>query len=87
MFPRSSAGTAADAGRAVASIPEEAPLPPAGGSLARQKVTAGLGRVLRALARSRAGGNLLHALEWVAYEQALSVGRWAQSTMLIACPT
>lgn len=65
----------------MASIPEEGPLapavsvergPPAGGA-----PTAELSRVLRALARTRAGGALLHALEWAAYEQALGLGRCA----------
>jgi len=67
---------AGEGGHPVASIPEEAPLPgPPDGDAAPR--TAGLARVLRALARSRAGGQLLHALEWAAYEQALSLGSTA----------
>ena len=65
----------------MASIPEEGPLAPAAsaerGASATGGPTAELSRVLRALARTRAGGALLHALEWAAYEQALGLGRRA----------
>jgi len=83
-YPRDRGGRAAfarglgagEGGHPVASIPEEAPLPgPPDGDAAPR--TAGLARVLRALARSRAGGQLLHALEWAAYEQALCLGSTA----------
>ena len=66
----------------MASIPEEGPLAPAvsaeRGAPAGGAPTAELSRVLRALARTRAGGALLHALEWAAYEQALGLGRCAE---------
>ena len=83
-YPRDRGGRAAfarglgagEGAHPVASIPEEAPLPgPPDGDAAPR--TAGLARVLRALARSRAGGQLLHALEWAAYEQALCLGSTA----------
>ncbi|KAK9845313.1 hypothetical protein WJX81_003317 [Elliptochloris bilobata] len=81
-FPRGG-GPAAEAARQVASIPEEEPLAPPGGPANGDSPAPGggtsaeLGRVLRALARTRAGGGLLHPLEWAAYEQALGLGSTA----------
>jgi hypothetical protein len=65
------------AGAAHAEEPEQAPEPEeAAMPLAPAKqYAANIGSVVRALTRSRAGGQLLHEAEWAAYEAAIASGR------------